>query len=329
MTFGARLALGLLAVANALLGNLSPKWVKRWANFLCAITWPFTGQKRKIIRTNLAIAFPELDDKSCKSLCKKNLQYIFELGLDWLHFLYHPEDINHRLVLSKEFQELRERRATDASLPPGIFCTLHLGNWELCSHMSFLTGRHGAAVAAHFNSQWINDLAARLRTDATDTVLLPAKGAVRGILHALRDNRDIGLLIDQHVSPAKGGIFLDFFNLAVAVSPLPATIALRKKLPITLVACYKAADSNFHCDVEPLPKPIDQYAEVAELTQDIFRGYEKLIRRHPEQYLWLYRYWRSCPANAPDEYARRYPFYAKRYTKFKAPETIFPSPWTP
>lgn len=312
-----------LPVVAGLFGNLSPKWVTRWAKIFYALAWPFTSRIRKIARANLAIAFPEYNDKQYNILVKKNLQYIFELGLDWLHFLTHPSDINRRLVLTPEIDAFRRTRATDASLPPTLFCTLHLGNWELASHVSFLTGRKGAVVTARFTVEWFNELAAKMRTAETDTVLLPVQGAAHGMLRALKEGRDLGILIDQHVSPKKGGTFLNFFGLPVTTSLLPATIALRRGIPIMIVACHKQADGNFGMDMERLPKPTEQYASAAELTQDILHGYERFIRRYPEQYLWLYRYWRSIPANVPEEYLRRYPFYARQYGDRFCDEMLF------
>ena len=236
--------------------------------------------------------------------------------MDWLHFYQHPDDINHRLVLSPEIEAFRARRAADAELPPAIFCTLHLGNWELASHVSYLSGRKGVVVAARFNVEWFNELAARMRTAETDTELLPVQGAARGMLRALKEGRDLGILIDQHVSPRKGGIFLNFFGLAVTASPLPATLAIRANLPVMVVACCKQPDGNFGIELERLPKLTEQYASAAELTQDIFHCYEAIIRRHPEQYLWLYRCWRAIPANATEAYRQRYPFYAHSYATF-------------
>ena len=146
------------------------------------------------------------------------------------------------------------------------------------------------------------------------------------MLRALKEGRDLGILIDQHVSPKRGGTFLNFFGLPVTTSLLPATIALRLRLPVYLVGCHKRPDGDFDVELEPLPKPTEQYASAAELTQDILHGYERLIRRHPEQYLWLYRYWRACPANAPEECLKRYPFYARQYDDKTCDETLFQPP---
>ena len=152
-----------LPVISFLFGNLSPKWVTRWAKVFYIITWPFLRRTRKIVRANLAIALPEWNKKQSTILAKKNLQYIFELGLDWLHFLTNPADINRRLILTPEIDAFRHSRATDSSLPPTVFCTLHLGNWELASHVSYITGRKGAVVAARFDVEWFNELAAKAR----------------------------------------------------------------------------------------------------------------------------------------------------------------------
>lgn len=314
-----------LPIVQCLWGNLSTRWVRRWAKVFYVITWPFTAHTRKIVRSNLAIAFPDLNDKQINGLIPNNIQYIFELGLDWLHFLTYPTDINKRLIIPPEIDAFRKTRASDTSLPPALFCTLHLGNWELASHVSYLTGRKGAVVTARFTVEWFNELTAKMRTTETDTVLIPSQGAARGMLQSLKEGYDLGILIDQHVSPKRGGVFLNFFGLTVTTSLLPATIAIRHRMPVYLVACYKRPDGNFGIEMGQLPKSTVQYSSASELTQDILHGYEKLIRRHPEQYLWLYRYWRVCPANAPQDYFQRYPFYARQYSTLGAEESLFSS----
>jgi lauroyl/myristoyl acyltransferase len=62
---------------------------------------------------------------------------------------------------------------------------------------------------------------------------------------------------------------------------------------------------------ETLPKPVADYTDDLELTRDLLALHERLIRRFPEQYLWMYERWRYIPAATPPDERARYPFYAK------------------
>jgi lauroyl/myristoyl acyltransferase len=85
----------------------------------------------------------------------------------------------------------------------------------------------------------------------------------------------------------------------------------------------KKADGNFALEIEALPEA-EKFSSPEELTAAIMKGYEMVIRRHPEQYLWLYPRWRYIPSNASEEYRKRFPFYA-RIRNYEAPDEIIKS----
>lgn len=302
----------------------SPRAVRCWARFFYYLTWLFLRAPRKVAAENLRQAFSGKTPAERKTLLKRNFVYLFELGLDWLHFFVHPERIEERLVRNEELRaHLKANRPAPPEVPGVIFCTPHLGNWELEAHVSFLCGNPGAVVVARFNSKLLNRLAERLRTAGDDTTIIPAEGAARGVLRALHEHRDIGILIDQNVSPKHGGIFLPFFGLPAPTSRLPAAIARRMKVPVYVVATVKRPDGNFEMEYAALPKPAPAYQSDAELTRDILAAFEVLIRRHPEQYLWLYRRWRYIPANAAPAQAAQFPSYAQQ-KRYSCPEEFLP-----
>ena len=294
----------------------SPRAVRGWAAVLHFLAWPLLLGKRRLVRANLAVAFPDLAPAERDRLAARNLRYLFELALDWLNFFAHPEDIQRRLERpAATAAALDEQRALPPGLPGIIFCTPHLGNWELESRVSYLSGHPGAVIAARFRSDLLNRLAFGFRTAGDDTLILSAEGAARTSIRALRDGRDLGILIDQNISPRHGGVFLPFFGLPAPTSRLPAALALRLHVPVVVCACIKQPDGGFRVEVEPLEHPTAEYANDLDLTAAILRAFERLIRRHPEQYLWLYPRWKYLPANTPAEARAKFPFYAipKRY----------------
>lgn len=305
-------------------GNLSLKATRRWANAFRLLSWPLLCRKRRIAAANLAIAFPELTPAERAVLLRRNQTFLFELGLDWLHFFFHPEDITRRMAVSPQMKQLmRERqRSCDGTAESALFCTPHLGNWELESRVSAITGRPGAVVTATFSTPCLNELAARFRTDNDDTLLIPADGAARGVLRALNEQRDIGILIDQNIAPRHGGIFVPFFGLPAATSRLPASITRRRRIPLYVVGCIKQEDGSYCVIPQPLPKAPWEYSDDSELTAAILQAFEELIRKAPEQYLWLYTRWRYIPGNTPPEALGAFPAYAHRTRAEAPPQTL-------
>lgn len=313
---GVLLGRALLPVLGFLLGDLSPRAARFWSRFIWVVTWPFLFRSRRIVKANLEIAFPGKSPEERRRIARAAFIHLFGLGLDWLHFLKYPNDSQTRIRNSEEFRRLHTEPNPESKYPSIIYCTPHLGNWELEAHISFLTGRPGSVVAAVFNVDWFNELAERLRTNDSDTQVIPAHGAARGVLRALVSGRNVGLLIDQNIPPRKGGVFEDFFGLPATTSRMPAMIARRLKVPIHIVACVKdEGDGLFTMVDEPLPGNAWEFASDEELTAEIMAAYERLISRYPEQYLWQYTRWRYIPEGVSPETAAKYPFYAKRKGK--------------
>lgn len=139
--------------------------------------------------------------------------------------------------------------------------------------------------------------------------MIDSEGAVRQILKALKDRRPVGILADQNLRPDKGGVFVDFFGLPTTCPLTPATLALKLKVPVLVVALVRS-DDGFEMILRHLAKPISEYGSEQELTQAIVNCNEELIRQYPEDYAWLYRRWNFIPNDAPPELRARYPWYS-------------------
>ena len=297
-------------LASRLWGDLSPRAETRWAKILLFCASPFLRKQRKTALANLRIAFPRMDKRERRALARKMFLHFAVLGLDWLHFLRFPQHAVNRLHVPPEIRKACTISNPDSPCPSTLFCTPHLGNWELEAHIGYISGRPGAVVVARFHLDWLNKMAERLRSWDQQTRLIPAAGAALGVYRALKEGRNVGILIDQNVSPRHGGIFLKFFGLPAVTSPMPAAIARRLAVPVQVVSCIRLPDGTYTMEHAPLPKNAWEYASDEELTADILRAYETLIQNHPEQYLWFYPRWKYLPANVSPEGAAAFPPYA-------------------
>src|SRR5664280_3887353 len=133
----------------------------------------------------------------------------------------------------------------------------------------------------------------RLRTSTGNSVIAK-RDAAREMLRVLRKGGAIGILNDQHARPPDA-VTAPFFGQPAATSSALAKLADRTEALVIPAAAIRIAPARWRLTFEPA-------LDVRELSE-AERGFEKLtarlngiletmIRRHPEQWLWLHNRWR-------------------------------------
>lgn len=105
------------------------------------------------------------------------------------------------------------------------------------------------------------------------------------------------MLADQR-APAESTLWLPFFGAYVPVHALPATLALRFRLPVILGFARRQPDGRYWVKLEELPT--DDLPETPEGVEELTRRYlervEACIRERPELWLWQHRRWKYTRA---------------------------------
>ena len=278
-------------------------------------------QMGRISMMNLAVVFPEMTKKEHKRIALKSLENLVVSLCEffWCQGRKVPDELFDFLPETDAAAEAGHRHP----LPGAIFVTPHLGNWEfagmeLALHYKFPL----ATIVRSPRNPWLNRLISSGRMVEGVTIVY-SKGAVRGMVSALREGRSVGILIDQNTRLSQGGDFVDFFGMPVPVSMAPAHLA-RKANRFVAVGTMIRNGRRFRAILRPLPKEAAAYKTDRELTQAIMNITMEFIRAYPEQYLWMYRRFQNIPPSAPEEIRRRFPPYAseprKRFFRKGTPE---------
>jgi Kdo2-lipid IVA lauroyltransferase/acyltransferase len=177
-----------------------------------------------------------------------------------------------------------------------LFCTGHLGNWEIqaIAHAWF----HGpvSVVARPLDNPELDARLCRFRASSGNTIIYKKK-ALAQILGALRSGGSVAMLLDQNVQ-AKDGIFVDFFGRPAATTTAAAALAV--KTGCAVVPCHTEllADGRYRLSYD---QPVvwapsgDRDVDIEGITQELARRTEGWIRRTPEQWLWMHRRWKTRP----------------------------------
>jgi KDO2-lipid IV(A) lauroyltransferase len=115
---------------------------------------------------------------------------------------------------------------------------------------------------------------------------------------ALRQGKSVGMLPDQRTIRA---IWVEYFGRQATTTPVPAMLALQYRRPIVVAACCRRSrDFRFEGFVSDPIWPDTEGAEEAEvfrLTREMNRAMEAIVRRYPEQYLWMHNRWKAYRTN--------------------------------
>ena len=172
-----------------------------------------------------------------------------------------------------------------------IFVTPHLGNWELLPYVAAVNEIPLAILIRRLDNQMLEDLLDRHRR-ATGQTFVSRRNCLLSLQNHLARGRSVAMLPDQSTV---GGLVVDFFGRPATTTPIPALLAVRHQRPVVVVACLRSSHGSFigHVGEPILPRDTDnERPEIERLTRVITDDLEHLIRRFPEQYLWMHDRWK-------------------------------------
>lgn len=172
-----------------------------------------------------------------------------------------------------------------------LFATGHLGNWELSAFAhAWLTGPMNVVVRP-LDNPLLDALVTRYRSLSGNRII-EKKDFLRGILRALHENQAVGILIDQNAG-LDDGIFVDFFGIKAAASPSFAKLAHRTgACVIPGYAIWREEEQRY---VLHFDSAIRLTGDVTVDTQCLQHHWESVIRKYPDQWLWIHRRWKTRP----------------------------------
>lgn len=275
-----------------LLARLSRRGVHFLARIVGGLAWGL-HIRRRVALENLRLAFPELPEPERRRIARGAYHNMALAALESFTATAQAASALDRLIVW-ENRELFDRAAAEGK--GVLIATAHFGSWELLGSVLARQGLPLYAVVRPLRGA-LNQEIVRARLES-GLRLIGARGAIRGMLRALSAGGVVCMLLDQ-VMPAKRGVFVPFFGRPASTSPGLALAARRTGAPVLVAASIRDGDA-LRLRVEgpfPAPRTVDVDADIQAHTAELTAALERLIRRHPEQWLWLHRRWKVQPSD--------------------------------
>jgi Kdo2-lipid IVA lauroyltransferase/acyltransferase len=178
------------------------------------------------------------------------------------------------------------------SLGKGVLvATGHLGNWELSAFAHAYLSAPMNIVVRPIDNRRIDALV-ESRRELSGNRAISKKDAARGILRALAKGEAVGVLVDQNTT-ADQGAWIDFFGIPACAGSAFVKLAHHSGAPIIPgYALWSDKEGRYVLQFEPA---VEITGDVAQDTQRVHARLEAAIRKHPDQWLWIHRRWKTRP----------------------------------
>lgn len=248
---------------------------------------------RRVGLENLDRVYGDLMSRAEKLDLLRRSQEGLALGLAellWAGRILRPEAIDRHFE-----SEAHERHGVVFRHPRGaVLISGHLGNFYMASPFLSARGVRFVGVAREIDNPLLEAWVDRLRGSERANYV-HKRGAVLDMLGALgRPGAVLGVLIDQNAG--SGGKFVDFLGSKASTFSAPALVAKRKKVPILVGAVIRVAPMRFRFEVADVATEEEVAATGTEaLVARLSAAFGELVRRHPDQWMWTHRRWKSRP----------------------------------
>ena len=257
-------------------------------HFVAWLAWRVFPYRQRVVRENLAIAFPELDARQLGELMHRYYRGFAEVLVEVVKAVRMTgPDVRERVSV----RGLEPARELMAGGTPVLLVAAHQCNWEwMLLALAVELGYPLDAAYKPLVDEWAEREMLKLRT-RFGSRLVPAQGLLGDIIKRGRLPRAIAMVADQEPRTSEQKYWTRFLNRDTAFFVGAEEIARVTKFPVFFVAMRRTALGRYEIELEPLRAPAESLAP-GELTERYARRVETQIRAAPADWPWSHKRWK-------------------------------------
>lgn len=257
-----------------------------------------SAKRRRIVRVNLELCFPEMTAQARELLSKRHFriygQCLLDMGLIW----WARKKFLDRYIQIEGLEHYRAEldRGRNVILLTGHFSALDIAGPAISRHFPQV------GLIKPLNNDALDYLMARGRQRFDGKVYLRDKG-MRSIVKAIKAGYGFYYLPDEDFGPQQS-VFVPF--LATRSATITALSKLAKLtdaavLPTSVIRV--SAKQGYRIIIQPALENFpseDTIADATIMNQEL----ANMVKQAPEQYMWTFKFFKSRPDGEPSPYDR-------------------------
>lgn len=249
--------------------------------------------RKGIVKDNLEIAFGKE---------KKEAELNQIMVSNYEHYVFAFFEVIRSIIWSKKNYLANTKVTGLENIIPflkekrgGVFLGAHMGNWEFAVATVAVNGIPIDVVVKESKNATGQKFLRWYRDRFGIGVFLETK-TVKDIFNSINAGRFVVFILDQYMGPPIG-VPVTFFGREAGTAAGLALFCEKRDIPVFPAYNYRDADGKLCTVIEPrleygeLPQTRD--SRIYHRTQIYNNAIESMIRKHPEQWLWLHRRWKE------------------------------------
>jgi KDO2-lipid IV(A) lauroyltransferase len=275
--------------------EILPQGAACWlASAAARVLYVLSAKLRKTAEFNLRLAFPGWAESQRQQVIRNMTTNLGRMAAEFARMpKYSAANIQELVVLEGHENFLQGHQQGKGVL----YLTGHIGAWELSSFAHALYGYPLHYMARPLDNRKLDELVNRYRSLSGNRPIYKNESA-RLMLKVLKDGGTVGILADQNTMPSEG-VFVDFFGTPACSTTGLARVALHTGAAVVPGYAYwdetiKKYRLRFEPPVE-LVRTGDNERDIFENTQKFTKVLEEIIRKYPDQWVWVHGRWNTRP----------------------------------
>ncbi len=272
--------------------------IYRISDFAYFIIYYIIGYRKKVVMSNLDIAFPEKSASEKKAIAKKFYKNFTDTFIETIKMLSISQKAFAKMVdINLDEAVALARKGKSVQFHAGHQFNWELANWIVADKMPIPF----IGVYMKINNKAIDRIFYNMRSK-TGTILVSVQEFKNKMHQLLNRQYSIGLAADQNPGVPANAYWLNFFNRPAPFVTGPDKAAIKNNTAVVFIRLIKVKRGKYKFDAEVL---VENGADLKEgeltlLYRDVL---EDTIRKNPDNYLWSHRRWKW---SYQDEYEKRW-----------------------
>jgi len=282
------------AIASVIPRNIEVPWFGK-------LLYYFLPFRKGVVLGNLRRVFGDvLDERAIRRVAQAYCAHFGRFLMEYIRFRWMPAERKKAWVRVENIEVPLRAHAQGKGI---LLLTGHFGNWEVATTggISQFPQYQGLLhfVRRPLKPKWFNDfITRRFRRAGFGT--LSKRGSLETILDLLSKGAIIVYVLDQHAGGGDG-IPVEFLGHPANTFKALAILALNTGAPVIPSSCWRQPDGSHVLRFEE-PLPLIECDDINEAIRKNTRSYnatlEKMLLRHPEQWIWMHKRWKIRPSNS-------------------------------
>ena len=275
----AMLPLSLVRATGKLLG---------WALYIAVVP------RRRVVRTNLLLCFPERSDEEIRALTRQTFVYFAQAWLDRSWVWHAPKSwILRRVTLTGAVHEL------SGTQPTVVFVPHFVGMDAAWGGVTLRIPRLSTTIYTDQSNKLLDRWILRGRRRWGNMRLFGRIEGVKPVVSAVRQGQPLYLLPDMDFGPQES-VFVPFYGVPTATVPSLSRFARLGRAKVVTVV-VKMIPTGYEVEILPAWENFPT-ADVVADTALMNKKLEGYINAQPAQYFWVHKRFKTRPEGTPSVY---------------------------